>query len=146
MRKILLALAVWGAFFLPAPPLSAGTGATICDQLAVVNFTTKTTQEVATGQVGQVIYICGIFVASEVGNTLLAVQLEYGTNGPCTTPTAMTAVLPVDSGATGVPGFVLLPFIQPAPMQAPSGADVCLVVTGTTIGNLRFLVSYAQHI
>jgi hypothetical protein len=117
--------------------------AIICNLGAQATVATATTTSLVAaktggvGGVGQSIYICGWHVTS-TQSTSTTFQLEYGTQGgPCGTPTAITPAFSVTSTAPSAD------HIDYATLIAPAGTQLCVVTTGTTVGQ-AILVYYAQ--
>lgn len=142
MRK-LLSLFLLLALFFWAAPAHAQSGVIgppnqiLCNKAAIANIASATTTSLVAGQSGQAVFICGWHVTStqSAANTF---TIEYGTQGgPCTSPTALTPNLVVTSTAPATD------HTQLADMQAPTGAQVCVVTTGTTVGT-AVLLWYAQ--
>src|SRR6266403_4170045 len=98
-----------------------------CNKTASITTATATTTSVLTGVVGQATHICGYLITSSVasGSTL---QLEYGTQGgPCSTPTVLSGALNLSTNAIVNRG-------QFAYVSVPTGAQVCIVTAGASVG------------
>jgi hypothetical protein len=107
-----------------------------CNKTISVAIATATTTSILTGVANQPTHICGYQITSSVasGSTL---QLEYGTQGgPCTTPTVFT-------GALNLSTTSIVNRSQYAYFSIPSGAQVCALTVGASVGATLDLY-YAQ--
>ncbi len=109
----------------------------ICNKTAFASPAAAGTTSIASGIAGQPIHVCGWEVTStQSGSTTF--QFEYGTQGgPCTTPTVITPAFNITSTAPSVDRQ------QYATISLPAGAQLCVVSTGTTVGQ-AVMVWYAQ--
>ena len=127
-----LALALPG--LAPAHAQQAGPQSILCNKTAVGSSAAATTS-IITGNPPQNINICG-FVAS-AGAATGTFQIVSGTGATCTTPVTITGVinLAINSNINYDPGPAWY-------TVAPTGGNVCVVVTGT--GPVSWTVSYSQ--
>ncbi len=130
MRRLLLALGFALALCAGAnaqPSIIGPPNAIQCNQGAQFAAASATTTNVITAVAGQRIYICGWHVTSNqtAANTF---QLEYGTGSGCGTPTTLTPALVVEATAPATD------HTQFAVLQTVTGAQLCVVTTGTTVG------------
>jgi hypothetical protein len=139
MKRLLLvigfALACAGA---QAQPANVGPPNAIqCNQVAVANVVSATTTSLVAGVANQRVFVCGWHVTStqSAANTF---TIEYGTQGgPCTSPTVLTPNFVVTSTAPSADHQTFASF------QTPTGAQLCVLTTGTTVGTAVF-VYFAQ--
>ncbi len=142
MRKLALSLlallALAGAQALgQGGPTVGPTNAPLCNKIGTAAPASATTTAVISGVAGQIINICGWHVTSNQSG-VTTFQFEYGTQGgPCTSPTTITPAMSVTSTAPSVDHQQLAVFTVPA------GAQVCVVTTGTTVGQ-GIVVWYSQ--
>jgi hypothetical protein len=123
-------LAAVAALLLWCPGLFAqGTSTGVCSGQAAISVAAAGTSQIVPLVTGQQIRICHLSLSSSVAIT---VQLVSGTGSNCGTGTA---------NITGAYQNVVTFAISPGPVAgpfAPSGAAVCLVITGTspTVGGV----------
>jgi hypothetical protein len=135
MRKLRLSLALLAALSLSlwawVAPTDAQTGPPNliqCNTLAQASPVTATTTGLFNGVAGKIIAICGWHVTSSQSSPT-TFQLEYGTQGgPCTTPVTITPAYNVTSTAPATD------HVDYASLSIPSGAQLCVVTTGATVG------------
>ena len=118
----------------PAHAQQAGPQPILCNKTAVGTGGAGTTLAI-TGNAPQNVNICG-WVASS-GAAAGAFQIISGTGATCTTPTTIIGVVNLAINATAAydPG-------QAWYTASPSGANICVIVTGT--GPVSWTVSYSQ--
>lgn len=143
MKKLALGLFAFALAlaFSPARDADAqgvGAGLTIpCNKIASATPAAAGTVQVIPGVAGHVYAVCGWHVTSNQ-SAVTTFQFEYGTQGgPCTSPTTVTPALSVTSTAPSAD------HIEFASWSAPAGAQVCVVSTGTTVGQ-QVLLFYAD--
>ena len=108
-----------------------------CNKIGTANVASATTTSLANGVAGQAISVCGWHVTSTQA-TANTFQLEQGTQGgPCTTPTTFTPPFVVTSTAPSANNNAA------AFYSLPSGAQLCVVTTGATVGT-AIMVFYSQ--
>ena len=140
MKKLALFLLLLA---LPSGALAQG-GSTVgptnqiaCNKIGTANVASATTTSLANGVAGQAISVCGWHVTSTQA-TANTFQLEQGTQGgPCTTPTTFTPPFVVTSTAPSANNNAA------AFYSLPSGAQLCVVTTGATVGT-AIMVFYSQ--
>ncbi len=109
----------------------------ICNKTAFVSPVAAGTLGIVSGNAAQPIHLCGWEVTS-AQSAVTTFQFEYGTQGgPCTTPTLITPAFDITSTAPSVDRQ------QYATISLPAGAQLCVVSTGTTVGQ-AIMVWYAQ--
>jgi len=140
MKKLLLAFILFLASICGALAENTvgPTNLILCNKSASVTAAAAGTVSAITGVAGQSIQICGWEVTS-AQSSVTTFQFEWGTQGgPCTTPTTFTPALNITSTAPSVDRQ------QYAWMSVPTGAQVCMVTTGATLG-IAAIVYYAQY-
>ncbi len=141
MKKLALSLclllfAVAGAQAQGGPTVGP-TNAPLCNKIATAAPASATTTSLIAGVANQVINLCGWHVTSNQ-STVTTFQIEYGTQGgPCTSPTTITPAFSVTSTAPSGDHQ------QSAVYTVPAGAQVCVVTTGTTVGQ-QIILYYSQ--
>jgi len=104
---------------------------------AQATIATATTTSLIAGVAGKITVMCGWHVTSSQ-TTSTTFQFEYGTQGgPCTTPTVLTPAFSVTSNAPSSD------HIDYGSIQAPAGAQVCVVTTGATVAQ-SVVMYYSQ--
>lgn len=141
MRKLLIALGVVALSLIAGAHAQSPLGPPnqiLCNKQAIANVATATTTSLVNGVAGQNIFVCGWHVTS-TQSTANTFTFESGTQGgPCGSPVAMTPNFVVTSTAPSSD------HVDYAQMQVlPSGAQLCVVTTGATVGT-AVLVWYNQ--
>ena len=136
-------LALGLALYAPIPSAFAqgtvvGPGNLIlCVAGAQATVVSATTTSLVTGVAGKIITICGWHVTSTQAASS-TFQFIYGTQGgPCGTPTTLTPAFSVTSTAPSAD------HIDYATLQVPIGQQLCVVTTGSTVGQ-AIQVYYSQ--
>jgi hypothetical protein len=133
MRKLGLTLHIlfWLACIAPAfaDNTVGPTNQIICNQVAQASPASATTTLLITGIAGKSIFLCGWHVTSNQA-TATTFQFIAGTGATCTgTPVNLTPAFSIQSTAPSAD------HISIASYQVPAGFNVCLVTTGTTVGD-----------
>lgn len=132
-----LGLSLWAWVpFVHAENVVGPTNLILCNKAASVTAVAAATGQAIAGVAGQAIQLCGWEVTSSQ-SAVTTFQFEYGTGASCTTPTTFTPALNITSTAPSVDRQ------QYAWSSIPSGATVCLVTTGTTVG-IAAILYFAQ--
>jgi hypothetical protein len=123
----LLALVLWSGGARPENVVGP-TNFILCNKTAFASPASATTTSLLAGVAGTTVNICGWHVTSNQ-STSTTFQFEYGTQGgPCTSPTTFTPAFSVTSTAPSADRQ------QFAYISVPVGAQVCVVTTGSTVG------------
>lgn len=138
MKKLALALFAVFLALAPARAQQLGGGNTVlCNKIAPAVAAAAGTISVIAGQPGHTYSICGWHVTS-TQSTSTTWQLEHGTQGgPCSSPTTDTPAFSITSNAPSADHN------QFATWSIPTGAQLCMVTTGTTVGT-AILIFYAD--
>lgn len=135
----------WGfllAFLLACAPARAqqlgGGNSVLCNKTANTTAAAAGTVSIINGAAGHTYSICGWHTTSNQ-STATTWQLEHGTQGgPCTTPTVDTPAFSITSNAPSADHQ------QFATFSLPTGAQLCLVTTGATVG-IQIMIFYADN-
>lgn len=112
-------------------------------QSKAISVASATTTSLVSVVNNQAVYVCG-FVLDIQGSatTVGSAQFEYGTGAACSSPTALTGVMPGNITAN-VPTLIVGPS-DGAEFVTPLSNGLCIVTAGTTVGVTGF-VSYVQQ-
>ncbi len=139
MRKLTTALLFLLAFaasaFAQGPIVGPGQPI-LCTAAAQASAAAAGTTSIISGVAGKITVLCGWHVTSSQ-STATTFQIEYGTGATCTSPTVITPAFNVTSTAPSAD------HIDYADIQAPAGANICIVSVGATVGQ-QYLLYYSQ--
>ncbi len=138
MKKLLLLLCLLATpAYGQGGPTVGPTNAPLCNKIATAAPVSATTTALISGVANQIINLCGWHVTSNQ-SSVTTFQIEYGTQGgPCSSPTTITPAFSVTSTAPSGDHQQL------AVYTVPAGAQVCVVTTGTTVGQ-QIILYYSQ--
>lgn len=121
-------------FMLCASAAMAQTGdpcAVMPKSNAAVSITSATTTSLVPVSAGKAVYICGVNLTMAAATSI---QFEYGTGAACTSPTALSGVIP--------PSTISTPTMNATQMVTPISQGVCALSVGTA--GIHGYVSYVQ--
>jgi hypothetical protein len=103
---------------------------TQCDNSIPVNVGSATTTTLRAGTAGMKIRVCSYLLS--VGNAGTTAQISYGSGGCTTITSSFTGPLP-NSGTATIGGIYSEGSGLGEVITVPTGADLCLITTGTAI-------------
>ena len=118
---------VFGITGITSQPVDPCASAAIAKSSKSIAISSSTTTVIQAGATGKTVFVCAFTLVYASGTTPTA-QFEFGTGGTCTSPTVLTGAMNLQATA----GTALIAGAGHTLFAGASGADVCLVSTGTT--------------